>query len=61
MKIIYSCIISDNWPPCPGEIIMYFSTRKKAQWFGEREIEAAIELKMQPLPTFVVKPFATDA
>jgi len=54
MKSLYVCIIKDNWPQCPGEIIKYFATRKKAKFWGEREIDAAKELKMEPLPTFEV-------
>jgi hypothetical protein len=54
MKSLYACVITDNWPQCPGTIIKYFSTREKAQLFGESEISAAKELKMEPLPTFEV-------
>jgi hypothetical protein len=45
MKYAYRVTITDSWPICPGEVIVRcFPTRKEAQWYADREIEAAKEL-----------------
>ena len=41
---MYRVTITDTFPACPGKIVREFPTRKEAQWFAERELQAANEL-----------------